>query len=582
MPLRYRLFTCGPALFLLMMGCGSPDTEERTPVTSDYPARPNVLWIVCEDMSPLIAAFGDSTIQTPNLSRLAARGVRFPNTFSVAGVCAPSRHAIATGLYPISTGGHNMRTQYNVEALREIGLPGEYGALLPPEVKMMSQVLREHGYFATNNEKTDYQFQHPKTAWDEQGPQAHYRHRPAGQPFFSIFNLEVTHESQVWDRRRAVTRFREGFETDTFPIADYEGWYGPEERPDIELPEDLAVPLPPYLADTELTRRDMRRVYDNIRIMDEQVGFLLDQLEQDGLTDSTIVFFYADHGGPLPRQKRLLYDSGLRVPMIVAWPDDRRAGEIDSLLFSFVDFAPSVHSMVGIEPADYLQGQANFGEYRQPEREYVYAASDRLDGFYDRIRAVRDHRYKYLRNYYPERGYYLPVVYREQMASMQELLRLRDAGELTDAQAQWFRNSKPQEELFDTRADPHELENLAGRPEYAEKLAELRGAMDAWLERVGDLGEVPEIELVQRFWNGADEMPVTGRPQATRDSLGRFILSSKTPGAQIAYRILPEDRAKKGWRVYTGPIQFNTEGGDTLQAVAQRIGYRESGLSEGR
>ena len=165
-----RLFTCVLAL-LLCSSCGGPDTagqEEDT--TAAYPTRPNVLWIVCEDMSPLIAAFGDSTIQTPNLSRLAARGVRFPNTFSVAGVCAPSRHAIATGMYPISTGGHNMRTQYNVEALREIGLPGEYGALLPPEVKMMSQVLREHGYFTTNNEKTDYQFAAPKTAWDEQGP----------------------------------------------------------------------------------------------------------------------------------------------------------------------------------------------------------------------------------------------------------------------------------------------------------------------------------------------------------------------------------------------------------------------------
>lgn len=567
-------------ILLLLTACDATEEPQEMRGATGAIEKPNVLWIVCEDMSPLIAAFGDSTIQTPNLSRLAARGVRFPNTFSVAGVCAPSRNAIATGMYPISIGGHNMRTQYNVEALREIGLPGEYGALPPPEVKMMSQVLREHGYFTTNNEKTDYQFEAPKTAWDEQGRQAHYRHRPAGMPFFSIFNLEITHESQVWDRRRAVMRFRPGFETDTFPIEDYEGWYG-DERPDIELPEDLEVPVPPYLADTERTRKDVRRAYDNIRIMDEQVGFLLDQLEEDGLTDSTIIFFYADHGGPLPRQKRLLYDSGLRVPMIVAWSDDRRAGEIDSMLFSFVDFVPSVESMVGIEPPAYLQGQANFGEYKQPEREYVFAASDRLDGFYDRIRAARDDRFKYLRNYYPERGYYLPVVYREQMASMQELLRLRDAGQLTDAQAQWFRDRKPVEELFDTWNDPYELRNLAGLPEYEEKLTELRTATDEWLARVGDLGAVPEVELVQQFWNGADEMPVTGRPQLTRDSLGRFALHSKTPGAQIAYRILPEDAGKEGWRVYTGPIEFDTEAGDTLRAVAQRIGYGESGVSEG-
>jgi arylsulfatase A-like enzyme len=576
-----RITTSLAALFLLaVFGCQSPDHAAPTtePTVLD---RPNILWIVVEDMSPLIAAFGDSTIQTPNLSRLAARGVRFPNTFSVAGVCAPSRHAIATGMYPISTGGHHMRTLSSTERMQALGLSGEYGALPPPEVKMMSQVLRENGYFCTNNAKTDYQFRHPKTAWDEQGWRAHWRHREPGQPFFSIFNLEATHESQVWATRRGTRRFEGDFGTDAFDESAYQGWAEGEDRPAIELPADLEISVPPYLADTEPTREDIRRVYDNIRVMDEQVGFLLDQLEADGLTDSTIVFWYADHGGPLPRQKRLLYDSGMRVPMIVAWPDGRRAGEVDSMLFSFVDFAPSVHSMAGIEPAEYLQGQANFGPYQQPGREYVFGAADRLDGFYDRIRAARDDRFKYLRNYYPDRPYYLPVVYREQMASMQELLRLRDAGKLTDAQAQWFRETKAEEELFDTHADPHELENLAGLPEYQDKLVELRTAMNEWLGRVGDMGDVPEVEMVQAFWNGEDEMPVTGRPQLRRDSLGRFMLESKTPGAQIAYRILPADREREGWRVYTGPFDFNTEGGDTLRAVAQRIGYAESGVSEG-
>ena len=581
-PLRLAriLCTCVPALlFLCLSGCAADDRPE--PTASDVPPRPNVLWIVCEDMSPLLAAFGDSTIATPNLSRLAARGVRFPNTFSVAGVCAPSRFAIATGIYPISAGGHHMRNQGNVDRLRDLGLPGVYGALPDPEVKMMSQVLREHGYFCTNNAKTDYQFEAPKTAWDEQGRQAHWRHRPAGQPFFSIFNLEITHESQVWSTGRDKLRFREGFETDTFPIGEYNGSFSEADRPQIQLPEDLDVPVPPYLADTELTRHDVLRVYDNIRVMDEQVGFLLDQLEADGLTDSTIVYFYSDHGGPLPRQKRLLYDSGLRVPMIVAWPDDQRAGEIDSTLFSFIDFAPTVMSQVGIKPPTWLQGQANFGEYAQPPREYVFAASDRLDEHYDRIRAARDHRYKYLRNYFPDRGYYLPLAYREQMAAMQELLRLRDAGQLTDVQAQWFRDRKPVEELFDTRNDPYELRNLAGQPEYEEKLVELRTATDEWLARVGDLGGEPEVEMVQRFWNGGNEMPATGRPQLRRDSIGRFILESKTPGAQIAYRLLPTDSDKPGWRVYTEPIDFDLDSGDTLRAVAQRIGYQESGVSEG-
>ena len=575
------LCTRGPALLylLLLVGCDEP---ADSPTLAHIPQQPpNVLWIVCEDMSPLIAAFGDSTIETPNLSRLAARGVRFPNTFSVSGVCAPSRNAIATGMYPTSIGGMHMRTQYNVAQLQSLGLPGAYGALPPPEVKMLPQVLREHGYFTTNNAKTDYQFEAPKTAWDENGQHAHWRHRPPGTPFFSVYNLEITHESQVWETGRSQLRWREGFDRDTTPTYAWDDVYPDAERPAIALPSDLDVPIPPYLADGEATRTDVLRVYDNIRVMDEQVGFLLDQLEADGLTDSTIVFFYSDHGGPLPRQKRLLYDSGLRVPMIVAWPDNRRAGEIDSTLFSFVDFAPTVESLVGIEPPAYLQGQAQLGDYRQPERTYIFAAADRFDEVYDRIRAVRDRRFKYLRNYYPDRPYYLPVSYREQMASMQELLRLRDEGKLTDIQAQWFRKTKDAEELFDTRNDPHELRNLAGQPEYAEKLAELSGAMDEWLQRVGDLGAIPEVELVQRFWNGADEMLVTGRPQLRRDSIGRFLLESKTPGAQIAYRILPEDQGKEGWRVYTGPFVFDTDSGDTLRAVAQRIGYGESGVSEG-
>ncbi len=569
-----------PALLLVLFGLCACGPEER-PGDPATVSAPNVLWITCEDLSPLLAAFGDSTILTPNLSRLAARGVRFPNTFAVAGVCAPSRFAIATGIYPISAGGHHMRNQGNPERLMALGLPGPYDALPDPEVKMLAQVLREQGYWSSNNQKTDYQFQAPKTAWDELGPRAHWRHRPAGQPFFSIFNLEITHESQVWETRESNLRFRPGFENDTSFVTGYGGVLSADERPAVQLPPGTEVPLPPYLADIEPTLEDVRRVYDNVRIMDEQVGFLLDQLEEDGLMDSTIVYFYSDHGGPLPRQKRLLYDSGIRVPMIVAWPDDRRAGEIDSTLFSFIDLSPTVMSQLGIEPPEWLQGQANFGDYARPPREYVHAASDRLDEEYDRIRATRDRRFKYLRNYFPDRPYYLPLAYREQMAAMQELLRLRDAGQLTDIQAQWFRDRKPVEELFDTWNDPYELRNLADQAEYADTLARLRIATDDWLARVGDLGGEPEVEMIQRFWNGANEMPVTGRPQLRRDSLGRFLLESKTPGAQIAYRILPEDQGKSGWRIYTGPIDFDLDSGDTLRAVAQRIGYAESGISEG-
>ena len=567
------------ALIFCTCDLAKEDDQASTQRQAKFTQRPNILWLTCEDISPLLPMFGDSTANTPNLDRLAARGVRFPNTFTVAGVCAPSRNCIATGMYPISIGGHNMRTQWNVEALLDLGLPGEYGALPPPEVKMMSQVMREHGYFATNNQKTDYQFKEPKTAWDELGPKAHWRHRPdPDMPFFAVFNMEITHESQVWRTGKTNLRFEEGFEDPNFLEYAWDDVLEGDDRPPLTV-DPAEIPLPPYLVNDEVTRTDAARVYSNIEIMDRQVGLLLDQLEADGLADNTIIFFYSDHGGPLPRQKRLLYDSGLRVPMVVAWPDGRRAGAVDDRLFSFVDLAPTTFSLAGIELPDYLQGQAILGPAAAPPRDYVFAASDRLDGFYDRIRACRDKRFKYLRNYYPERGYYLPVVYREQMGAMQSLLKGRDQGTLTDAQAQWFRKTKPAEELFDTEVDPYELNNLADDPAYADKLVELRTATDEWLDRVGDLGAVNEIELVQRFWGGADAMPITGRPQASRDSLGRFVLRSKTAGAQIAYQLTPRDGLPGRWLVYSGPIDYVR--GDTLRAVAQRIGYSESGFSVG-
>ena len=566
-------------LALTLAACTDTDADRSAATETPAAQRLNILWINCEDISPMLPMFGDSTIETPSLSRLAARGIRYPNTFSVAGVCAPSRSCLVTGMYPISIGAHQMRTQWNKEILASVGLQA-YGALPPPEVKMLPQMMREAGYFTSNNQKTDYQFESLKTAWDENGPMAHWRHRDRPeQPFFSVFDLEITHESQVWMTGKGQLRFQEGLEDPDRTTHRWGDVFTETERPPITVPADADIPVPPYLVDSEITRKDLRRVYSNIRIMDTQVGFLLDQLEADGLTDNTVIFFFSDHGGPLPRQKRLMYDSGLRVPFIVAWPGDLRAGAVDSALISFVDLPPTVLNVAGLDVPDWLQGRAVFGTNARAPRTYVFAAADRLDEHHDRIRAARDHRYKYLRNYHPERGYYLPLEYRERLPSMQELLKGRDAGTLTDAQAQWFRKSKPAEELFDTRADPHELNNIVGDPAYAVKLAELRGAMDDWLAEVGDLGAEPEIEMVQRFWNGGDRMPQTGMPLLRRDGIGRFVLESKTPGAQIAYRVTSPGAPAGPWRVYTGPLDHVR--GDTLRVVAQRIGYRESEVGIG-
>lgn len=507
--------------------------------------RPNILWLVAEDLGPYIPSFGDSTVITPNISRLAAEGVRYTHVFSPSGVCSPSRAALSTGMYPSSIGANHMRTLSGSAKYMPEGLI-PYEVVPPPYVKMHAEYLREAGYYCTNNSKEDYQFRKTLTAWDESSRNAHWRDRPEGKPFFAIFNFGITHESQIWARAK-----------DSLWVA-----------------EDLEVDVPPYLPDNEVGRGDVRMMYSNIKRMDAQVGKILDELEEDGLLENTIIFWYTDHGGPLPRMKRLCYDSGLRVPMVIRFPNKARAGEIDDQLISFIDFKPTIMSLAGINPPDYIEGKAFLGDYAvKNERTYIHAAADRFDEMYDKIRGVRDHRFKYLRNYNLDQPYYLPVAYREQMPVMKELLRLRDTGELTEYQAQWFREQKPREELFDCEADPHELHNLADDPGYQEKLEELRRECDRWLAEIQDKGMMPELDWLEIIWPGLRQ-PVTIAPQVSKE--GKLIsVSSPTKGASIGYQ-WSEKTEEPGeiWEVYTGPLEENPS--KTLWLVSDRLGYKPS------
>ena len=280
---------------------------EKTGEKIDYaslnlPSKPNILWLVAEDLGPYLPSFGDSTVETPNLSRLAAEGVRYTHFFSPSGVCAPSRAAISTGMYPSGIAANHMRTAGNPKFFPKEIVP--YEAMPPAGVKMHAERMREAGYYCTNNAKEDYQYKKNLMAWNESSKNAHWRNRPDGQPFFAIFNFEVTHESRIWAK------------------ANDSLW----------VDADLKVEVPPYLPDNEIGRQDVRRMYSNIKEMDAQVGKVLDQLEEDGLLESTIIFWYSDHGGPLPRQKRLCYDSGLHVPLIIRFPGQQRAGQIDAQL----------------------------------------------------------------------------------------------------------------------------------------------------------------------------------------------------------------------------------------------------------
>lgn len=502
--------------------------------------RPNILWITCEDMSAHLPSYGDRTVPTPNIDRLAREGVRYRRMFSTNGVCAPSRSAIITGMYPNSIGSNHMRT---VQASRVGNGLINYEAVPPPEVKCFPEYLRAATYYCTNNSKTDYQFNAPFTAWDENGNKAHWRNRTdKSQPFFSVFNLEVTHESQIWARANRPLRVN-----------------------------PATVKLPPIYPDNAVIRRDVARNYDNIMVMDSLVGVILKQLEDDKLLDKTIIVFFSDHGSGMAWHKREIYDRGLHVPMIVRYPNGRGAGTWDEELHSFVDLAPSMLSLASVRVSKHMQGQAFLGEQRvQTPRRYIYAARDRFDEHYDCSRAVRDQRYKYVRNYQPDKPYYMDLAYRKQMPMMQEILRLRDASQLPPITQGWF-GPKPAEELYDTQKDPDELTNLAQNPAFAQKLAELRQAEQQWVRDIHDKGFMQERDLIQLFWPN-NEQPVTETPTLTRQPSGndaRLVLTCATQGASIGYQVNDGP-----WQLYSRPVTVAT--GAKVAGKAIRIGYKPS------
>jgi N-sulfoglucosamine sulfohydrolase len=557
-------------LFWLSLGCQPEDSTRAVPGAGTPPERPNILWIVAEDLCPRIGAYGDRTASTPRLDSLASEGVVFTNAFTTSGVCAPSRSAIITGVHQNTIGTQHMRTK--PAPFEPPAFDFAYEAVPPPEVKAFPEYLRAAGYFTVNNAKTDYQFGEPFTVWDESGPTAHWRNRPEGMPFFAYFTLLTTHESTIWPldyRPRSLLEFFT-MVLNHILLAH---------RQEVTQPGDVRIPL--YYPENEVVREDIARFYDNIALMDTQVGRLLDELEQDGLADDTIVLFTGDNGDGLPRAKRWVYDGGIHVPLILRWPGHLRAGAVRKELVSFVDLAPTFLSLAGAPVPDHMQGRVFLGKKSQPPRAYVYAARDRTDTDEDTVRAVRDRRFKYLRNFHPERPYVVPLAYRDVMPMMKELLRLDEAGLLSGPATLWFRDTRPVEELYDTLQDPDEVDNLADRPEFQGDLIRLRTEMDRWLEWSDDIGvRMTEAEMVEGMWPGGVQ-PLTEEPEILMNALGdgqtEVRIQCPTEGASVGYRVTePGGSAFSRWLLYSAPLVL--ESGTILLAEAVRYGYHESGV----
>lgn len=430
--------------------------------------RPNILWLSAEDISPHLGCFGDPHAITPHLDRLATEGVRYKRAFTTAGVCAPCRSGIITGMYQTTLGTHHMRCR----------------AKLPSFVKPFPVYLRENGYYCSNNLKEDYQFETPAETWNDSSGRAHWRGRPKkDQPFFAVFNFSGCHESGIANegKYREVT-----------------AGLAPEQRQNA----DSLTNLPPYYPDTPVAREDWKRNYELITAMDAWAGRLIQQLKDDGLYEDTVIFFWSDHGVGLPRAKRWLYDSGIHIPLIVRIPEKwRREGQgapnsEAERLVSSIDFGPTVLRLAGVEIPEHVQGIPFLGPNLPPARQFVYGARDRMDERYDIIRMVRDQRYKYIRNYEPQKAFYQYMNTSEKGSTMKELRRRHEAGILQQSAERFFSPAKPVEELYDTVADPHEMNNLAADPQHEKRLLAMREVHLAWVKETKDLGLIAEPLLV--------------------------------------------------------------------------------------
>jgi len=436
--------------------------------------QPNILWITCEDLSPILGCYGDRVANTPNIDLFAQNAVRFTNAYASAPICTPARSSLITGVYASSMGTHHLR------------------GVVPKsdKIKCFTEFLREKGYYCTNNVKEDYNFITPEEAWDESSDSAHWRNRKPEQPFFSVFNFMVTHQSQT---RYGIEKLNEINST--------------LDEKDRINPDD--VEIPPYYPDTPIVRNNIASLYTQVHIMDKKFQEIINQLEEDGLRENTIIFFYSDHGTGLPRGKGYLHDTGIKVPLIIEFPEKykhyspAKAGAFSDELVNFIDFPPTVLSLTGIDPPKYMQGNPFLGQYRKNSNDYVVSIRDRRDEVLMFSRSIRTDKYHYIRNFLPHRPRMQRNFYSEITPIRQELRRLDNLGLLQSNEDWLMEDSVPVDELYDTETDPHELNNLAQEAEHLEIMELLKRNLFSWMVETKDLGLVPEYEMIEKSKGGA-------------------------------------------------------------------------------
>ncbi len=429
-------------------------------VGSLFAEKPNILWISSEDHGPQMGCYGDAYATTPNLDRLAARGMLFKHAWSCAPVCAPARTTIISGMFPPAMGAEHMHSE----------VP------MPAGKKMFPQFLREAGYYCSNRRKEDYNLTKPGQVWDDSSSEAHWKNRQPAQPFFAIFNVIFSHESQL------------------------------RLRPWTAVHDPAKVRVPSYHPDTPEVRQDWAQYYDTVTKVDTIAGRYLKELADAGLAADTIVFYWADHGSGMPRSKRWPCNSGLHVPMVVYFPEKWRhlapkeyvPGAKSDRLVSFVDLAPTLLSLADIEPPKWMHGHAFAGKFQEAPQPFIYGFRGRMDERPDMVRSVTDGRYVYLRNYMLYRSQGQHVNFQFQTPTTQIWWRLFSEGKTTEAQSIFWKTPKAPEELYDLECDPDEVRNLAGEPEQQAALQKLRQAAQELARKIRDTGFLAEAEVHER------------------------------------------------------------------------------------
>lgn len=428
--------------------------------------RPNILWLVAEDFGPHLGCYGTGQVWTPNLDRLAAQGVRYTHAYTTAPVCSVSRSAFMTGMYQTTIGAHNHRSHR------------DDGYRLPAGVRVAPAWFRDAGYFTANvrsfpastkvkgTGKTDWNFTTDGKPFDSD----RWDDLKSHQPFLAQVNFKETHRAFVSPRRA----------------------------------DPAKVAIPPYYPDHPVTREDYARYLDAATELDEKVGRILRQLEADGLSERTIVVFTSDHGEAHVRGKQFCYEEGLHVPLIVRWPTSKdvpapahyRAGTVDDRLIAAIDLLPTLLDVAaGVKKPSAMQGEVFLGDRAAPPRRYVFGARDRCDETVFRFRTVRDDRYRYIRNFTPERPFLQANDYKERSYPVWNLIKeLAAQGKLTPVQAVLAASSMPPEEFYDLDKDPHEIRNLVDSKDPADRAAlkRLRAELERWIEESNDQGRTPE------------------------------------------------------------------------------------------